>query len=213
MACCRSIAAVHCGSPTRARRSQSHEAAITYYPHTQAVPEGVCAKVLNRPYSITADVEIPKGGAEGVLLSAGTVQGGYTFYVKDGKLRYAYNYVGSNLYRIESNTEIPEGRHKLGFEFELTGKPDIPHGKGAPGLGKLYIDGKLAGQGEIPLTMPLALGLGSGIIAGADSGAPVTPDYRPPFEFTGTLYSVTVDVSGELIEDKEAAMRHVLARQ
>jgi arylsulfatase len=185
----------------------------TYYPRTQPIPSNAGPSVLNRAHSITADVEIPKGGAEGVLLCAGDVQGGFTFFMKDGKLHYAYNYVGSKYYNIESKAAIPEGRHKLRFEFEPSGKPDIPHGKGAPGRGQLYVDEKLAGQGDIPLTMPLSLGLGGGFVCGADTGAPVTPDYKPPFAFSGTLYSVTVDVSGDLIKDAEAEMRVVMARQ
>ena len=186
----------------------------TYYPGTQAVPLNACPHILNRAYSITAEVEIPKGGgAEGVLLSAGDVQGGYTLYVKDGKLRYGYNYVGSDIYRFESKTALPEGRHKLRFEFEPTGKPDIAHGKGAPGRVQLYVDGKVVGQGDLPLTMPLGLGLGGGIMCGADGGGAVIPDYKPPFRFTGTLYSVTVDVSGDLVKDHEAEMRVVMARQ
>ncbi len=184
-----------------------------YYPATQAVPMNAGPNLLNRAYSITADVEIPKGGAEGVLLSAGDVQGGYSFFIKGGKLRYLYNYVGSDVYTIESKAAIPEGRHSLRLEFELTGKPDIPHGKGAPGRAQLYADGKLVGQGDIPLTMPLCLGLGGGTTCGADSGAPVTPDYKPPFAFTGTIYNVTVDVSGDLVKDHEAEMRVVMARQ
>ncbi|MBI4831419.1 MAG: arylsulfatase [Candidatus Lindowbacteria bacterium] len=185
----------------------------TYYPGTQMIPINACPNVLNRPHSITADVEIPKGGAEGVLLSAGDVQGGYAFYVKDGKLHYIYNYVGSSFSHVESKVAVPEGSHKLRFEFEVTGKPDIRNGKGAPGRGQLYIDKKLVGQADIPLTMPLSLGLAGGIVCGADTGASVTPDYKPPFAFTGKLYGVTVDVSGELIKDDEAALRMVMARQ
>ena len=127
------------------------------------MPSNASPSLLNRPHSITADVEIPKGGSEGVLLSAGDVQGGFAFFVKDGKLRYVYNYVGSSYSHVESKSTIPEGRHKLRFEFEPTGKPDMPHGKGAPGRAQLYIDDKLVGQADIPLTMPLSLGLGGGL--------------------------------------------------
>mgnify|MGYP003382060153 FL=1 len=185
----------------------------TYYPGTQMVPINAGPNVLNRPYSLTADVEIPKGGAEGALLSAGDVQGGFSFYVQDGKLQYVYNYVGSRFFHVESNVPVPEGRHKLRFEFEVTGKPDFKSGKGAPGVGQLYIDDKLVGQVDIPLTMPLSLGLGGGIVCGADSGSPVWDKYEPPFRFSGTLYSVTVDVSGELIIDDEHALKMVMARQ
>ena len=188
-------------------------ASYVYYPGTQMVPINACPVLLNRPYSITADVEIPRGGAEGALLSAGDVQGGFSFYVQAGKLHYAYNYVGSHFYHAASNVPVPEGRHKLAFEFEVTGQPDVQNGKGAPGRGQLYIDGKLVGQTDIPLTMPLSLGLGGGIVCGADSGSPVWDKYKSPFRFSGTLHAVTVDVSGELIKDDDAALRNIMARQ
>ena len=185
----------------------------TYYPGTQMVPTNAGPNVLNRPFSLTADVDIPAGGAEGALLSAGDVQGGYSFYVQNGKLQYVYNYVGSHFFHVESNVPVPEGRHKLRFEFEVTGVPEVMHGKGAPGAGQLYIDDKLVGQVDIPLTMPLSLGLGGGIVCGADSGSPVWDKYEPPFRFSGTLYSVTVDVSGEMIIDDEQTLKMVMARQ
>jgi arylsulfatase len=185
---------------------------FTLYPHTQGVPTNAIPSLLNRPLSITADVELP-AGAEGVLLSQGGNDGGFSLYVQDGKLRYAYNYVGRNLYTIESNVPVPQGRHKLRFEFEVTGAPDVPHGKGTPGRGQLYIDGKLVGQNDIELTNPLSIGLLSTLLCGADGGAPVTPQYKPPFEFTGTIHSVTVDVSGEHIQDTEAELRRAMARQ
>ena len=88
---------------------------------------------LNRPHSITADVEIPEGGAEGVLLSHGGNDGGFSFYMQGGKLHYAYNYVADTHYHFESKETVPEGRHKLRYEFEPTGKPDVAKGLGAPG--------------------------------------------------------------------------------
>ena len=185
----------------------------TYYPGTQSVPANASPKVLNRPHIVTTDVEIPKGGAEGVLLANGDVQGGFAFYVQNGKLHYVYNYVSSQFYHVESNVSVPEGRHKLRFEFQVTGKPDITNGKGAPGRVSLFIDEKLAGQGDIPLTMPLAMGLCGGILCGADTGSPVWDQYQPPFKFTGTIYSATVDVSGESIRNPEAEMRVHMARQ
>ncbi|MGP8052047.1 MAG: arylsulfatase [Desulfobaccales bacterium] len=184
-----------------------------FYPHTQGVPVNATANILNRPHSITADVEIPGDGAEGVLLSQGGSDGGYSLYVQGGKLRYVYNYVGRNLYYVESVEAVPPGRHQLRFEFEVTGKPDIANGKGAPGNGQLYFDSRLVGEGKIELTNPLAIGLLSCIVCGADQGSPVTHEYKPPFPFTGTIHRVTVDVSGELIRDSEAEVRMVLARQ
>ena len=185
----------------------------TYYPGTQGVPANAAVKVLNRPHSITADVEIPAGGAEGILLAHGGIDSGYSFYIKGGKLHWVHNYVGKALYYVESSENMPVGRHLLGFEFEVTGKPDFAKGKGSPGRAKLFIDGKLVGKADVPVTTPLALGLTGGVTCGSAHGSPVTPDYQPPFEFTGKIHSVTVDVSGELIEDKEAKTRMVMARQ
>jgi len=184
----------------------------TYYPHTQPVPINAGPQVLNRPHSITADVDI-RDGCEGVLFSAGDVQGGFTFYVKYGLLRYLYSYVGSQYFEVESAHPVPAGRHELKVEFEVTGEPDFATGKGAPGMAQLYIDDTLVGAVDVPVTMPLSLGLGAGYTVGADSGAPVCNRYTAPYEFTGTLHTVTVNVSGDLIVDDEARLRAVLARQ
>jgi arylsulfatase A-like enzyme len=185
----------------------------TFYPDTQMVPANAGPNVMNRPFSITADVDVPKEGAEGVLLASGDVQGGLSFYVQDNKLHYVYSYVGSDFFHIESTVPVPAGRHKLRFEFETTGKLDYKNGKGAPGHGQLFIDGKMVGEGDIPLTMPVMIGLAGGFVCGADTGSPVWDKYKPPFKFTGTLYSLTVDLSGEGIKDHEAHMRIALARQ
>ena len=184
----------------------------TYFPDTQTVPWFAAVHVLNRPHSITADVEIPGGGAQGVLLCQGSGMGGYALYIKDGMLTYAHNYVGRTIYQVVSAAPTPEGRHQLRFEFEVTGQPDIPHGKGTPGRGQLYVDGKLVGDAEIPVTTPIIFNPG-GLTCGANPGLPVTPEYSSPFKFTGTIYSVTVDVSGDLIKDTEAELRVVMARQ
>ena len=184
-----------------------------YYPDSEAVPANAAVKVLNRSHTITADVEIPKGGAEGVLLMHGGSDGGYSFYVKNGKLHYDHNYVAKTHYTVTSTATVPEGRHKLAYQFQVTGKPDMAHGKGTPGRGQLFIDGKQVGQADFPVTTPIACGLAAGLACGVNPGSPVTPDYEPPFKFTGTLHNVTVDVSGELTEDQEAKHRAIMARQ
>ncbi|WP_013334522.1 arylsulfatase [Gloeothece verrucosa] len=185
----------------------------TYYPNTQGIPANCAVKVLNRSHSITAEVEIPQGGAQGILLAHGGNDTGYSFYVQGGKLHWVHNYVGRAHYHVESLELIPEGRHQLRFEFEVTGPPDLAKGKGTPGRAQLYIDRKLVGQIEVPVTTPLALGVVSSLTCGIAPGSPVTPDYQPPFKFTGKLDQVTVDVSGDLIQDSEAEMRMIMARQ
>ncbi|MDQ1022332.1 hypothetical protein QFZ43_008881 [Streptomyces afghaniensis] len=123
----------------------------TFRPDTQVLPAAVAPRVLNRPHSITADVEIPPGGAEGVLLCQGTNAGGWSFYVKDNHLHYAHNYVHRTLHHVTSSDTLSEGRHALRFEFEPTGAPDIAAGKGSPGRAQLYLDDRLIGEIEVPL--------------------------------------------------------------
>jgi arylsulfatase A-like enzyme len=189
----------------------------SYYPGTQTVPENVAARVLNRAHGITADVEIPQGGAEGVVVCHGSNVGGYTLFVKDKKLHYVHNYVGAEQFHVESTAAVPDGKVRLRYEFEPTGKPDLAKGRGSPGKAMLYIDDKLVGESQLPYTVPLCLGLGSGVAVGRNPGSTISALYQPPFEFTGTIRSVTVDVSGKLLLDskeQEAALAKVaMARQ
>ena len=82
----------------------------TYYPHTQSVPAFVAVHVLNRPHSITADVEIPESGAEGVLFCQGSGAGGYSLYLKDGRVQYVHNYVNREHYHVVAPDPVPSGR-------------------------------------------------------------------------------------------------------
>jgi hypothetical protein len=88
----------------------------------------------------------------------------------------------------------------------------MQHGKGAPGRLQLYVDGTPAGNAEAPVTTPFVLNPGA-LICGANPGSAITDDYASPFKFTGTIHSVTVDVSGELIRDDEAELRVHMAGQ
>jgi arylsulfatase A-like enzyme len=183
-----------------------------FFSDTQSVPYFAGPKTLNRPHAITADVEIPKGGAEGVLLSQGAVPGGYSFFVQDNKLVFVHNYVGRDYFKVESASALPEGRHKVRFEFEPTGDLNLLEGKGAPGRFQLYVDGDLVGETDVPYTTPMILNPGA-LTCGGNPGSSITPDYVAPFRFTGTIHTVTVDVSGDLIVDTEAEMRVAMARQ
>lgn len=183
-----------------------------YYPGLSEVPVGNTPPIFNRPHSITAEVTIPRGGAEGVLLAHGGVPGGYTFFVKNNKLHYIHNYLGLEELSVSSEMELSEGDATLRFEFEPTGAPDIRSGKGAPGRAQLYIDGTLVGNKEFHVTTPILFCI-EGLSCGYDFGEAVTERYRAPFTFTGTIHSVTVDLSGELIRDDEAAIRAIMAQQ
>ncbi|MGB3386688.1 MAG: hypothetical protein WBA88_01760 [Pseudaminobacter sp.] len=180
------------------------------------VPSNAAPRLTNVPHTVSVHASIPKGGAEGVLFCMGGNDGGFVFYINSGKLTYGYNYVADQRFKIEAkNGGIPEGDHVFTFEFAPTGKPDIAKGKGVPANVKLFVDGKVVGEGDLPVTIPISLGLGGGLVMGADTGLPVmlAEDYEPPFAFTGTIRKSLVDISGEPIEDLEARIRMYLARQ
>ncbi|MCH9730763.1 MAG: arylsulfatase [Actinomycetia bacterium] len=188
----------------------------TYYPGTQVVPENVAAKVLNRAHSITAEVTLSDGD-EGVVVSHGSNIGGYVLFVQDGKLHYIHNYVGAQELDVVSESDIPEGAHSLRYEFEPAGPADLAAGKGTPGHARLFIDNEQVGQADFPVTVPIALGIGSGVSVGRNPGSPVSARYKSPFAFTGTITAVTIDVTGETLHDddqvKAGQARVAMARQ
>jgi arylsulfatase A-like enzyme len=185
---------------------------FVYYPNTSVVPAFAAPPIYNRPHSIEADVEIPAAGASGVLVAQGGDAGGYSFIVDDGRPRYLYNYVGRDQFEVSAPGQLSEGRHTVRYEFEPTGEPDFKVGKGSPGRAQLYVDGELVANAEFPHTTPLIFEL-EGLSCGYDFGAPATDGYQPPFRFTGTIHSVTVDVSGELIRDEETDIARLMAQQ
>jgi arylsulfatase len=167
-----------------------------YHAGAGEVSSAVAANVLNRSHTITADVVIPDGGAEGVLLAQGGRFAGYSFFVKDDRLHYVHNYVGLEEHTVTSSVELPVGAVTLRYEFERTGPPDFAAGKGSPGIGRLYIDGSKVGETEIPVTVPLAFALsGEGLCAGWDSLSPAASAYSDEFRFSGTIRQVVVELA------------------
>jgi arylsulfatase len=184
----------------------------TFRPGTHTVPLFNGPRLNNRPHSITADAEIADHATEGVLMCQGSIVGGWTFFVKEGRLHHSHNYVRRRVFTVSSREPLPAGRHELRYEFEPTGAPEIFAGKGAPGRGQLYVDGTLVAQIEMPFTTPVAFNPG-GLHCGANPRSPVVEAYEAPFHFTGRLYTVVIDVSGELITDTEAEMATAMAHQ
>jgi arylsulfatase A-like enzyme len=184
-----------------------------YYPGTQEVSSSAAPRILNRPHTITVLADIPEAGAEGVLVSQGGVDGGFSLYIQGGRLRYTYNYVADQVFHVVGESDVPSGRHAFSFEFEPTGAPEPLKGKGSPGHARLFVDGQPVGSGHLPVTIPLTMGLASGITVGSDGGAPATDAYAPPFAFTGHIDRVVYDISGEHVVDHEAEIRVALARQ
>jgi arylsulfatase A-like enzyme len=176
----------------------------TYYPDVADVPESAGVAINGRSYTIAAGVEIDSVDAEGVLYAHGGVAGGHSLYVKDNKLRYTFNWIGTRAFDVVADVEITPGGHVLTADFASKGQSTDPSAPGFTGTLTLYIDQQKVGEGEI-ITQPGNFCLvGDGICVGRDSASPVTPDYTAPFRFTGgTINKVVVDVSGEKFVDHE----------
>ena len=147
-------------STWNARRLPGHEISIVYYPGGSPIPFTATPKLYNRPWSITADVVIPPGGAEGVLLAQGGRSGGYSFFVKEERLYFLYNWLGHDRFWLNSDAVIPEGEVELRYEFEPIGKPDPANGYGVPARGQLYINRQLVASIDMPFSILVIFGNG-----------------------------------------------------
>jgi arylsulfatase len=167
---------------------------FTYYPGMATIFEPAIPDTKKSSYTINADVEIPDEGAEGVLLSIGGRFGGLSLYVQDKHLIFDYNYVGLSHNNITSQEEVPSGPSTLGFSFNKTAEADLSNHTSATGIGTLYINGEEVGKGTIAPTVPVRYSWEEGFEIGTDRLTPVTESYKSPFEFTGTLKKVVLEV-------------------
>ena len=179
-----------------------------YFPNTADVPEEGGVRITGRSYTVAAGVRIDSTDAQGAIYAHGGVAGGHSLYIKDGRLRYAFNWVGSNLQNVVADRDITPGDHVYTADFSIKGKNEDPAMPGFAGTLTLYMDDEQVGSGEIVTQPGVFCLVGDGICVGRDSASPVTPDYRPPFRFTGgTIDKVVVDVSGQPYIDHEAQVR------
>ncbi|HEV3137569.1 MAG TPA: arylsulfatase [Pirellulales bacterium] len=153
------------------------------------LPEACAPNTKNRSSTITAVVNIQKPGAEGVLVAEGGRFGGYSLYLKKGKLVLHYNFLNSARYTITSDADVPLGTSTLRYEFTAANK-----GRGAGGIGKLFINDRPVGEGRIARTAPNILSIDETFNVGMDIGTPVSEDYQTPFTFTETLEKVTIEL-------------------
>ena len=152
--------------------------------------ENSIVSTKNKSYSITADVEVPKSGAEGVIVAQGGNTNGWSLYAKDGKLKYCYNFFGITLTFVEATQPIPAGHHQVRMEFKYDGG-----GLAKGGAVTLYVDGKSVGQGRVEQTVPMAYSADETCDVGKEGGSPVSPDYGPTGnEFSGEVNWVQIDL-------------------
>ncbi len=184
-----------------------------YYSGTSRIAGLVAVDVKNRSHTVSAEVNIPPGGAEGMLICQGGRFGGWALYVKGKRLKYAYNYAGITSHIISADRDIPAGSCRLCYEFEKKSEPDFMKGKGAGGIVRLYINDDKVGEAEIPVTSAICYDIPGNLACGGDEGEPVVDDYTTPFKFTGVIKQVIVDVSGEPVVHHEMQGRIAMARQ
>jgi arylsulfatase A-like enzyme len=162
---------------------------LTVYPGMTGMSENVFINVKNRSHTITAEVEVPQNGANGVILAQAGRFGGWSLYLKDGKPTYTYNWLGLQRYTISADRALPAGKAIIRFDFAYDGG-----GIGKGGTGKISIDDKTVAMGRIERTQCCAFSADEGADVGADEGTAVVDDYAVPFEFTGKIDKVTIEL-------------------
>ncbi len=169
------------------RESGEPRTSWTYYGNNVWLPEPIGPQLFPRGHTITAELTIPKGGAEGVVTCAGAFSAGWSLYIKDGKPVFRYTGFEISDITIVGTVAIPEGKVTLKTEFTPDGS------KEGAGTLKLFVNGKPAGEGKIERTF-FRHGL-EPFEVGRDSITAVSPDYKTPFAFTGTIEKITFELT------------------
>ncbi len=183
------------------------------FPGGSPISFAAAPRVNNRAHSITAFVEIPNADVEGVLLSHGNRHGGYALYVAERRLHFVHNYLGLRRFTVSSDSPIPVGSTTLRMEFAPTGPAQFLKGLGTPAQVRLFYGEQVVGFGELEYTVPSTFST-TGVSCGLayfDTIDPVA--YNAPFEFTGTLHKVVLDVTGDLIINPEAEITRMMTEQ
>jgi arylsulfatase len=166
---------------------------FTYYPGMIRIPEGTAPDVKNKSFKVTADVEIPDGGASGVLGTLGGRFGGWALLLLDGKPTFAYSFSNQpkHQYRAASPDKLAPGKHTITADFAYDGG-----GVGKGGTATLSVDGKQVAQSKIDRTVGVRFSLDETFDVGEDTGTPVIEDYadKMPYKFSGKLDKFVVEL-------------------
>jgi len=159
---------------------------FVYYPGAD-IPEPSAADTKNKSHSITATIEVPKAGADGVIVAEGGTSAGFTVYVKGGKPVYEYNYFGQQHYKISGTSTLPQGPVTIKVDFKSDG------GIGKGGLVTMFVNGKKAAEGRVEKTVFGRFSF-ENLSVGADTGSPVSDTYESPFAYRGVIKKVEIDI-------------------
>ena len=180
---------------------------FTYTGELAGVPVSDAPSILNKSYTITADVEVPQGGGEGMLVTLGGRFGGYGLYLLKGKPVFTYNLLDLERFRWEDQEVLAPGKHTVVFDFKYDGP-----GFGKGGSGMLSVDGKQVASKTIPHTIPFLMSIDETFDIGIDLRTPVDDnDYQVPFAFNGTINKLTINLKPAPMTAEEQKAWHEAA--
>ncbi len=163
---------------------------LTLYPGAVAMAENAFINVKNRSHTITATVDVPRGGAEGVIVAQGGRFSGWSLYFTKGRPAYAYNWLGRAIYKVVGPEPLPEGPATIRLDFTYDGG-----GRGKGGLAVLSVNGRTVAEGRVEQTIPNVFSPDEGATVGVDEETVVSDDYRERNNrFTGRLGKIVIDV-------------------
>jgi arylsulfatase A-like enzyme len=192
---------------------------FTWSGEITGTPNGDAPSILDSSFHFTADVEVPQGGAEGMIVTQGGRFGGYGFYLLKGKPVFLYNFLDLQRTRWEGPDKLAAGRHTLEFDFKYNGLGmgtlayNNVSGVGRGGVGVLKVDGKEVARQRIEHTIPLIMQWDENFDIGADTGTPVSNDYQVPFRFTGKINKLTLNIDRpKLTSEQERQLMNSASR-
>ena len=184
----------------------------SFFPGMGRLSENSVVSIKNKSFSVTAELDIPTGGAEGVIIAQGGRFGGWSLYAKGGKAKFVYNVLGIQEFATEADEPIPDGTHQVRVEFAYDGG-----GLAKGGNVTLYCDGNAVGTGRVGATQPMVFSADETTDIGYESGTTVTPDYTTQSSrFTGKINWVQIDLGDDDHDhfiDPEERLRIAMARQ
>ncbi|QWG19436.1 arylsulfatase [Bradyrhizobium sediminis] len=189
---------------------------FTYVGENAGIPIANAPSLLNRDYTITADITVPNGGAEGMIATMGGRFGGYALYLLKGKPVFVYNLLNLKRYRWEGGVgaedwlgqSLSPGKHKIVFDFKYDGP-----GLGKGGSGVLSVDGKVLSQQKMDHSIPFMMALDESLDIGLDTRTALDDSYKLPFRFTGTIDKLSYKIRPEqLAEDDRKVMQKAVTK-
>jgi arylsulfatase A-like enzyme len=179
---------------------------FTYTGPNENIPVGNAPSILDRDYTITADITVPQGGAEGMIVTLGGRFGGYGLYLLKGKPVFDYNLLDLKHYRWEGGPlghglladALKPGKHTIVFDFKYDGP-----GPGKGGEGVFKVDGNEIARKKMDHTIPLLMSIDETFDVGSDTRTAVNDDYKLPFRFTGTIDKLTFNLGPEQLTDAD----------